>query len=85
MRYCIQPATSVDVAFLAAVMDENREQWTGEGEAVPIDRLLQTCACSAQIWAARDAQRQKRLEDKIRRQAKQLGYQLVPMKQKPAA
>ena len=54
MRYCIQPATSVDVAFLAAVMDENREQWTGESEAVPIDRLLQTCACSAQIWAARD-------------------------------
>jgi len=42
MRYCIQPATSVDVAFLAAVMDENREQWTGDGEAVPIDRLLQT-------------------------------------------
>jgi transposase len=37
------------------------------------------------IWAARDAQRQKRLEDKIRRQAKQLGYQLVPMEQKPAA
>jgi hypothetical protein len=37
------------------------------------------------IWATRDAQRQKRLEDKIRRQAKQLGYQLVPMKQKPAA
>ena len=37
------------------------------------------------IWAARDAQRHKRLEDKIRRQAKQLGYQLVPMEQKPAA
>jgi transposase len=37
------------------------------------------------IWAARDAQRQKRLEDKIRRQAKQLGYQLVPTKEKPAA
>jgi hypothetical protein len=54
MRYCIQPATSVDVAFLATVMDENREEWTGEGEAVPIDRLLQTCACSTQIWAARD-------------------------------
>jgi hypothetical protein len=54
MRYCIQPATSVDVAFLAAVMDGNRDQWTSEGEAVPIDRLLQTCACSAQIWAARD-------------------------------
>ena len=54
MRYCIQPATSVDVAFLAAVMDENKEQWTGEGEAVLVDRLLQTCALSAQIWAARD-------------------------------
>jgi len=54
MRYCVQPATSVDVAFLATVMDENREQWTGDGEAVPLDRLLQTCACSTQIWAARD-------------------------------
>jgi hypothetical protein len=56
MRYCVQPATSVDVAFLAAVMDENGEQWTGEGEAVPIDQLLHTCACSAQIWAARDTE-----------------------------
>ena len=37
------------------------------------------------IWAARDAQRQKRLEHKIRRQARQLGYQLVPMQEKPAA
>ena len=37
------------------------------------------------IWAARDAQRQKRLENKIRCQAKQLGYQLVPTEQKPAA
>jgi transposase len=37
------------------------------------------------IWAARDAQRQKRLEDKIKRQARQLGYQLVPMEEKPAA
>ena len=54
MRYCIQPATSVDVAFLAAVLDENGEQWRGEGEAVPIDQLLRTCACSTQIWAARD-------------------------------
>jgi hypothetical protein len=54
MRYCIQPATSVDVAFLAAVMDENGEQWAGAGEAVPVDQLLQTCACSTQIWAARD-------------------------------
>jgi hypothetical protein len=54
MRYCIQPATSVDVAFLAAVMDENGEQWTNEGESVPVDQLLHTCACSTQIWAARD-------------------------------
>lgn len=56
MRYCIQPATSVDVAFLAAVMDESSEQWTGDGEAVPIEGLLQTCACSTQIWAARDTE-----------------------------
>jgi hypothetical protein len=37
------------------------------------------------IWAARDAQRQKRWEDKIKRQAQQLGYQLVPLEEKPAA
>jgi hypothetical protein len=37
------------------------------------------------IWAQRDLQRQKRLEDKIKRQAKQLGYKLVPMEGKPAA
>lgn len=54
MRYCVQPATSTDVAFLAAVMEENREQWTEEGEGLPIDRLLHTCARSTQIWAARD-------------------------------
>ena len=55
MRYCIQRATSVDVAFLASVMDENDEHWAGEGEPIPVDRLLQTCACSTQVWAARDA------------------------------
>ncbi|HEY6714865.1 MAG TPA: hypothetical protein VI232_00850 [Reyranella sp.] len=53
LRYCIRPATSVDVAFLASVMDESRDPWN-DGEEVAIDRLLQTCACSAQIWAARD-------------------------------
>ena len=57
MRYQIQLATSVDVAFLAAVIDEDREQWSaGDGDAVPIDRLLQTCACSTQVWAARDSE-----------------------------
>jgi hypothetical protein len=58
MRYQIQLATSVDVAFLAAVIDEDREQqWNrqAEGQGPPIDRLLQTCACSAQVWAARDS------------------------------
>jgi transposase len=37
------------------------------------------------IWAARDAQRHKRLEEKIKRQARQLGYKLVPLEEKPAA
>jgi transposase len=36
-------------------------------------------------WAARDAQRLKRLEEKIKRQARQLGYQLVPLEEKTAA
>lgn len=55
MRYQVQLATSVDVAFLAAVIDQDHEQWNSDGNAVPIDRLLQTCACSAQVWAARDS------------------------------
>ena len=36
------------------------------------------------IWATRDAHREKRFEMKLKRQAKLLGYQLVPMEQ-PAA
>jgi len=55
MRYQVQLATSVDVAFLAAVIDDDREQWNSDGDGVPIDRLLQTCACSTQVWAARDS------------------------------
>ena len=55
MRYSVQLATSVDVAYLATAMDEDRAQWSSEGDAVPLDRLLRTCACSAQVWAARDA------------------------------
>jgi hypothetical protein len=30
----------------------------------------------ATLWAQRDAQREKRFEDKLKRQAQQLGYQL---------
>jgi len=37
------------------------------------------------IWAAKDAEREKRLEARIKRQAKQLGYDLVPIENKPAA
>ena len=34
------------------------------------------------IWDARDAEREKRLEAKLKRQAKQLGYELVPIEPK---
>jgi transposase len=37
------------------------------------------------IWAQRDALREKRFEEKLRRQAAQRGYKLVPMEEKPAA
>ena len=39
----------------------------------------------ASIWAKRDAEREKRFEAKLRRQAQQRGYQLVPIEKKPAA
>jgi hypothetical protein len=37
------------------------------------------------IWATRDINRQKSLEAKLKRQAKQLGYELIPIGEKPAA
>lgn len=37
------------------------------------------------IWAPRDAQRERRLEAKIKPQAQPLGYKLVPLEEKPAA
>jgi transposase len=37
------------------------------------------------IWATRDADRQRRFETKLKRQAQQLGYKLVPIEENPAA
>jgi transposase len=37
------------------------------------------------IWASRDAERENRLETRLKRQAKQMGYKLVPIEQQPAA
>jgi len=36
------------------------------------------------IWNARDTQREKRFEAKLKRQAKQLGYELIPIEPKAA-
>ena len=37
------------------------------------------------IWDTRDVKRQQRIEARLKRQANQLGYQLVPLEKKPAA
>ncbi len=37
------------------------------------------------LWAARDAERDRRLQAKLKRQAHRLGYELVPIEQTPAA
>jgi hypothetical protein len=39
----------------------------------------------ATLWAERDAEREKRFEARLKRQAQQLGYKLVPIEEKPAA
>jgi hypothetical protein len=36
------------------------------------------------LWATRDSQREKRFEAKLKRQAKHLGYELVPIEPKAA-
>jgi transposase len=40
---------------------------------------------NASLWAQRDAEREKRFEAKLKRQAAQRGYRLVPIEEKPAA
>jgi hypothetical protein len=37
------------------------------------------------LWAQRDAERERRFEAKLKRQAQQLGYKLVPIEESPAA
>jgi transposase len=39
----------------------------------------------ATLWAQRDTERDKRIEAKLKRQAQQRGYKLVPIEEKPAA
>jgi hypothetical protein len=39
----------------------------------------------ATLWEQRDAEREKRFEAKLKRQAQQRGYKLVPIEEKPAA
>jgi hypothetical protein len=38
----------------------------------------------ASIWAEQDAEREKRFEAKLKRQAHQGGYKLMPIEEKPA-
>jgi transposase len=37
------------------------------------------------LWAAREAERDRRLQAKLKRQARRLGYELVPINHEPAA
>jgi hypothetical protein len=39
----------------------------------------------ATLWEQRDAERERRFEAKLQRQAAQRGYKLVPIEEKPAA
>jgi hypothetical protein len=39
----------------------------------------------ATIWAERDAEREKRFDAKLQRQARQRGYKLARIEKKPAA
>ena len=52
LRYQVQPATSADVAYLATLLEDEPASldWP---EKDPSHRLLEACAFSTQIWAAR--------------------------------
>ena len=52
MRYQVLPATSADVAYVASLLEDQpaAADWP---EKEPSRRLVEACAFSAQIWAAR--------------------------------
>lgn len=52
MRHQIQAATSADVAYVADLLEDQHAaaDWP---EKEPSDRLIEACAFSTQIWAAR--------------------------------
>lgn len=52
MRYQVQAATSADVAYVANLLEDQHAtaDWP---EKQPCDRLIEACAFSTQIWAAR--------------------------------
>ncbi|HQS18114.1 hypothetical protein [Reyranella sp.] len=52
MRYQVLPATSADVAYVASLLEDEpaAADWP---EKEPSRRLVEACAFSAQIWAAR--------------------------------
>lgn len=52
MRHQVLPATSQDVASLATML-EDAPGYLDWPEKEPCDRLLEACAFSTQIWAAR--------------------------------
>jgi hypothetical protein len=52
MRHQVQPATSHDVAYLATML-EHVPGYMDWPEKEPSNRLLEACAFSTQIWAAR--------------------------------
>lgn len=54
MRYCIQPATSTDVAFLAMTINPDASDAGHGSDNEQTHRLLRTCANSTQVWAVRD-------------------------------
>ena len=55
MRYQIQLATSVDVAFLASVIDDDRDPWNGERGAVPWIACCRPAPAAPRGRAARDS------------------------------
>lgn len=53
MRFHVQPAASADIAYLAMWLEEMPASFKDWPEKEPAERLLETCAFSTQIWAAR--------------------------------
>ena len=73
-----------DALLQAAWVIFGKHRWGNFWRAPKYTMVKKQVEYDASLWAQRDAEREKRFGAKLKRQAQQRGYKLVPIEEKPA-